>query len=187
MNSFSPDEQRSRRLGRWLTARRNDPRPSPHDPADHAVHDAEQIVGEAWVEILFWHRQEARAAAHTASTHCEDVQRRLFAMLLGRAPTGISAAHADLEAALAAARQAVRTYEQAHQGLILQLELQAWRATERRGDAGIARDGEAMPQARTELPNEAVRPRHAPTRIPRRFPSWLLRLVTNLAGGRRSS
>jgi hypothetical protein len=126
MNSFSPDEQQDRQLGRRLTARRNDRRPSSHDPADHAVHDAEQIVGEAWVEVLLWHRHQARAASHIATMHCEDAQRRLSAMLLGRAPTGISAAHADLEAALAAARQAVRTYEQAHQGLVGQLESSAF-------------------------------------------------------------
>ena len=188
LSSFSPEEQWDGHIDRRAAGRPNDPKPFPHDPGpvDHVVRDAEEIVGEAWVEMLFWHRDRACAAAQTASEHCEDVRRRLSAMLLERAPTGVSAVQADLDAALAAARQAVRIYEQASQALVLQLEFHERRATQRRDDAAITRDGEAAPQVQTELPGEAAQPRPAPARTARRFPLWLLRLLTKLAGHRRS-
>jgi len=182
MDTSSPDEHKGRRLAAPVT----DLRPLPQDPSGHAIHDAEKIVGDAWVQVLVSNRRRARSAAQSASARCDDARRRLSAALLGLAPTGIAAAYADLEAALAATRRAVRSYEQAHESLILELELLAWRAIERRVDACAARNDEPATQVQTELPDEAVRPRPALARISRRLPPWLLHVVTNLAAGRRS-
>jgi hypothetical protein len=161
-------------------------RPPPQDPSGHAVHDAEKIAGDAWVQVLVSNLGRARAAAQSASAHCDEARRRLSAALLGLALTGIAAAYADLEAALAAARRAVSSYEQAHESLILELELLELRAIERRVDARAARNGEPATQVRTELPDEVVRPWPALVRISRRLPPWLVHVVTNLAAGRRS-
>lgn len=188
MDTSSPGGYRDRAVGRRLASRVTDPRPPPQDPSDHAVHDAEQIVCDAWVQVLVEHRDRAQAAMQAASVHCDAARRRLSETLVARAPGGIAAAHADLENALAAERRASRSYEQSHEGLVLELDLLAWRAIERKVDACIVRNGEPTTPAGTEQEaQDPVRRVPALSRFSRRFLPWCLYVAASFTAGGWSS
>ncbi|WP_370378874.1 hypothetical protein [Catenulispora sp. GAS73] len=138
------------------------------------MRDAEQIVCDAWVQALVTHRDQAHAAMFEAAAHCDEVRRSLARALVERKPDSIATAHAALEEALAAGRRAARSFQQAQEGLALELDLVIWRNIQRRMEACVARDGEPTPQtAQIEQP-EPDRDRPAPvlSRLRRRFLPW---------------
>ncbi|GAA2051966.1 hypothetical protein GCM10009839_69000 [Catenulispora yoronensis] len=185
MDTNPRGEDRDHAVGRRLASRVTDPRPPPPDPADHAVHDAEQIVGDAWIQVLVTHRDQTNAALVAATARCDGTRRQLAQTLAERAPHPIAAAHTALEEALAAQRTAARSYEQAHEGLVLELDLLAWRNIQHRVEECIARNGEpTTPAARTEPP-PAVREPSVPvlSRLSHRLLPWCLYLVVSYAAG----
>ena len=139
MDTSSRGNHRDRKAARRSTPRESDRSPSPSDLADHAVAAAEEIVCDAWVQMLLEHRDRAQLAMEAASMRCDDARRTLAAALHERAPARIASAHADLEEALTTARLTSHACEQAREGLALQLDLLAWKAIERRVDACVAR------------------------------------------------
>ncbi|MBS2536166.1 hypothetical protein KGQ20_25715 [Catenulispora sp. NF23] len=179
MDSTPPGENRDYAVGRGLAAGGTDPGPLPPDPADQAVDEAEQIVCDAWVQLLVADRDQAHAAMLAAAAHCEAARSSLARILVGRAPNPIAVAHAALEEALAAGRQAARSYQQAQEGLMLELDLIAWRNIQRRMLACVARNGEPAPQpAQIEQPRpRREQPVPLLARLSRRFLPWCLSIA----------
>jgi len=126
------------------------------------VREAEQVVCDAWIQALAAHRDQAHATMLTAAARCDDARRSLARALAERAPNPIATAQAAMEEALAAGRQAARSYEQAQGGLARELDLLLWRNSERRMEACIARNGEPTPQtAQIEQAEQAERTEQA--------------------------
>jgi hypothetical protein len=177
MDTTPPGENRDHKISHRPASSLTDPKRPPPDPADRAVHDAAQIMSDAWVQVLVAHRDQAHATMLTAAAHCDDARRSLARTLVERAPNPIATAHAALEEAQAGRWQAARSYEQAQEGLVLELDLLLWRNTQRRKDACIARNGEPMPQtALIEQPQPArEQPTPVLSRLSRRF-SALVRI-----------
>jgi hypothetical protein len=187
MDTTPPGEDRDHAVGR-LASCGTDPGPLPANPAEHAVHDAEQIVCDAWVQVLVAHRDQAHAALLWASVRCDDARRRLARTLTQRAPNPIATAQLALEEALTAGRQAARSYERAQEGLVLELDLLAWRNIQRRVQACIARNGEPTPAA---APIEPPRQDQEPpvpvlARLSRRVLPWFLFVAVSYTAGRWS-
>jgi hypothetical protein len=186
MGTSSPGEHLDRAIRHRLASRASSPKPPPPDPSDHAVHDAEQIVSDSWVQVLIEHKDQAHAALNVTSARCDDARRHLSAVLLERVPKDIVEAHTQLEAALAAVRQASHSYELAHTGLVLELDRLAWRNIERRADARIAREDEPKAPPRSERPTRPSTRLGTVTRFFRRVLPWCLYAVVGFAAGART-
>jgi hypothetical protein len=148
------------------------------------VHAAEQIVGDAWVRALIAHRDQARDALRMASECCAEARRELSAALTERSPRSIAMAHAGLEAALAAARSASSSSEQAHEVLVRELDLLAWKAIERKVSACIAGDAAAQPPAEAEPSRSSARPGSTLSRRFCRLLRWRQLAAARLTAGR---
>jgi hypothetical protein len=180
MDTTPPGEDRDHTVDRRLASRVTDPRRPPPDPAHQAVYDAEQIVCDAWVQALVAHRDQAHAAMLVAAAHCDDARRSLDRTLAERAANPIATAHAAFEEALAVGRQAARSYQQAQEGLMLELDLLLWRNIQRRMQACIARHGEPTPQtAQIEQPQPG---REQPVPVLSRLSRWFLPWCLYVAG-----
>jgi hypothetical protein len=125
MDNSSCGSHRDRETARRTTPPTPATTSSPSDLADHAVAAAEEVVCDAWVQMLVECRDQAEATMKAASVRCDDARRTLATALVERAPAGIASAHADLEQALATARSTSRACEQARAGIALELDLLA--------------------------------------------------------------
>lgn len=185
MDTTPPGENRDHTDSHHPASRVTDPRQPPPDFADQAVHDAEQILCDAWIQVLVAHRDQAHATMLAAAAHCDDARRSLARTLAERAPNPIATAHAALEEALDAGRHATRSYQQAQEGLMLEVDLLFWRNVQRRMDACIARNGEPTPQtAQIEQPRpDRDQPVPVLSRLGRWFLPWCLYVAVSFACG----
>ena len=138
MDTPSRRKRRNRLAGRAAPTTH----PAPDSaPGDQAVDAAQDIIADAWVQVLIEHRDHRLAEAHTADARCETARRTLAAALLGRQPGRIADAHAGLEEVLSAARAAHGLHANAHQGLAQELDRLTWRSIERTVNACVAHGG----------------------------------------------
>lgn len=91
--------------------------------ADGVVTYAEDVVRDAWLRALRGECDYTGAEMQAASVRCDIARRNLAAALLGRDPTAIAAAYADLEGRLVSARIAARAFGQAREALERELNV----------------------------------------------------------------
>ncbi|MEY9857832.1 ribosomal protein S18 acetylase RimI-like enzyme [Catenulispora sp. GAS73] len=94
----------------------------PTPPGDQIVADAEDVLADAWVQVLIEVRDRSQTKARGADVRCQRAQRALDAALALRQPGPIAAAHADLEQTLLAADVAHDLYARADHRLAAEVE-----------------------------------------------------------------
>jgi len=184
MNTPSRRKRRNRLVGRAAAATHPAPDPA---PGDQVLATAQDIVADAWVQVLIEHRDLRRAEAQAADARCDTARRTLAAALLERRPGQIAAAHAGLEEVLSTARTAHRLHANAHQGLAQELDRLTWRSIEGTVTACIARGGPATPHSPSRRPTEPTEPTPSPVHWTRRLTAWAFHVAASLTAGARSS
>jgi hypothetical protein len=163
----------------------------PLDPADIAGASVEEIVGDVWVQVLIGRRDQKQADMRSAFVRCDAARWCLAAALLVSDPRAIAGAQADLEEALSAESAASRAFDQARQGLSLELTLLTWRAMEQRIVARTPGSGQSerhadVPSAGQRLGSGASA-KSALVRLPREAMAWFHTIAVSHAAGGKSS
>jgi hypothetical protein len=144
------------------------------------VHDAERILGDAWVQVMVELRDSAAAEAHAAFVRCGTSREQLAAAQIAGDPRRIAAAHTDLEQALSAAKDAVSAHAHACQALTSELDLLASKGGETTADA----TAKQHPEPSTPYPFGAL---STASRSARRLLPWARRVAMLRLARLRSS